>query len=419
MKKITISADKSYSDFSDVIEVEPGKNYVVTTEVIGNSGEKQSAYFAVEFVFDSKHYFQRKIEWLNDFSGKKNSVRVYFTAMTDKIKYGYSINEKTHNKSDCVFEILELEQISINEIQEKEKESETYQEEFVQPLSSDEEKKLEKNLVWIFASTRSGTTWLATKLLTRNTLHWNEPNLSRYLGLPSPPFSDTILDMDYFKHRTNYIFSNMFKKTWMHHLRKLILNRIFAEFRTTDMPIIIQEPDGLGHSTISECLHDSKIIVMYRDGRDVIDSKLDARTNLTPGGRFTKLLKKPLDDKQRLPFIKNQAKFWSEQALLLKIIFQNHKKQNAMEIKYEELRQNTLEKLKEIYNFLQIEIDEKSLMDIVESTSLKNIPKESTGKGRAIRNVKPGGWRENFNTKEIEKMNSTMKDSLKLLGYEV
>jgi len=199
----------------------------------------------------------------------------------------------------------------------------------------------------------------------------------------------------------------------------VILNRIFAEFTTIDVPIIIQEPDGLGHSTISECLHDSKIIVMYRDGRDVIDSKLDARNNLTPGGRFTKLLKKPMDNKQRLPFIKNQAKFWSEQALLLKITFQNHEKQNAMELKYEKLRQNTLEKLKEIYNFLQIPIDEKSLMNIVDSASLKNIPKESTGKGRAIRNVKPGVWRGNFNTKEIEKMNSIMKDSLKLLGYEV
>ena len=52
-------------------------------------------------------------------------------------------------------------------------------------------------------------------------------------------------------------------------------------------------------------------------------------------------------------------------------------------------------------------------------TSLKNIPKELTGKGKAIRNVKPGSWKKNFKKKEIGKMNSVMKDFLELLGYKV
>jgi hypothetical protein len=418
MKKIEVPRDELYSEFSEIIDVEPGKKYAVTTQVVGYFGEKNSACFAVDFLFDNKRFFQRKIEWLNDFSGKKKPITIIFTATTNKIKVGYSINDKTYAKSDCEFEILEINELSVNETKNDEGESEDYQEKFIQPLSSEEEEELEKNLVWIFASTRSGTTWLSTQLLTHNTLHWNEPNLSKYLGLHSPPFSDTILDMEYFKHRPNYFFSNMYKKTWIFHLRKLILNRIYAEMKSVSVPIIIQEPGGLGHSIISECLPDSKIIAIYRDGRDIIDSVIDARSNLTPGGRFTKLLKKPLEDRQRMPFIKNHAEMWSKQMCLLKIAVEHHKS-NAFEIKYEDLKNNTLEKLKDMYDFLQIKIDDESLRNIVDKTSLKNIPKKATGKGKGIRNVKAGSWRENFNENEIEKMNSIMKDSLKLLDYEI
>ena len=74
-------------------------------------------------------------------------------------------------------------------------------------------------------------------------------------------------------------------------------------------------------------MKDSKIIVIYRDGRDIIDSVIDARTNLTPGGRFTKLMKKPLEVKQRMPFIKNHADIWSKQVQILKKTIQNHKLQ--------------------------------------------------------------------------------------------
>ena len=274
-------------------------------------------------------------------------------------------------------------------------------------------------MIWIFASTRSGTTWLATKLLTFHTLHWNEPNISKYLGLHSPPFSETILDLDYFRDRTNYFFSNMYKKTWMYHLRKLILNRIYAEFKTTTIPIIIQEPGGLGHSIISECLENSKIIVIYRDGRDIIDSILDARTNLTPGGRFTNLMKKPFEESQRMPFIKNHAKTWSDQIKILKSVVQNHNNENLIEVKYENLRKETLSNLEKIYEFLKIDIDKDSINKIVEKTSLKNLPAGTTGKGKGVRNVKPGSWRENLNEREIEQMNSIMKDSLRLLEYEV
>ena len=49
-------------------------------------------------------------------------------------------------------------------------------------LTEEEENQLEKNLVWIFANMRSGTTWLGTKLLTHNSHIINESSLCVHLG---------------------------------------------------------------------------------------------------------------------------------------------------------------------------------------------------------------------------------------------
>jgi len=48
--------------------------------------------------------------------------------------------------------------------------------------------------------------------------------------------------------------------------------------------IIIKEPHGsLAADTISECLPNSKIIILLRDGRDVLDSEVDGflKENIT------------------------------------------------------------------------------------------------------------------------------------------
>jgi len=53
-------------------------------------------------------------------------------------------------------------------------------------LSTEEESILEKNLVWVFGSHRSGTSWLAKNLLKHNTFLWNEPMIGLHLGISNP-----------------------------------------------------------------------------------------------------------------------------------------------------------------------------------------------------------------------------------------
>jgi len=276
---------------------------------------------------------------------------------------------------------------------------------------------LEKNLIWIFGSTRSGTTWLATKLLTFQTNHINEPNLSKYLGFAAPEFSDDLTDMDYFRHRPGYFFSERYKETWVYFLRKLILNRIFAESQDLSKKIIIQEPGGLGHYVIAQCLKNSKIIVILRDGRDVVDSTLDARVNLPPGGRFTKLMKKPLSSDKRTLFIKNRSIFWVRQIENLKRAYENHQKELCLLIKYEDLRNDTIVELEKIYQFIGNNISKQDIEKIVEKFKFENIPDGQKGKGKFYRSASPGKWRQNMNEEEQKIMEDVMGPTLRKLGF--
>jgi len=102
-------------------------------------------------------------------------------------------------------------------------------------------------------------------------------------------------------------FLKKYKETWLYYLRKLIVNRFHAQFETFSKKIIIKEPNGSnGADILSQCMPKSKIIVLLRDGRDVIDSLLDARRE---GSKLQKKFQvKPILEKQRINFI--EKKIW-------------------------------------------------------------------------------------------------------------
>jgi len=414
------SSDKLI-ETSGIIPVIKSKKYILSTDVQGIGGEPFCGYFGIDIIYPNKRFSQRRINWLNDFSGKLKHINLVFTAPTDEIKIIYHINHETRNNSKCHYKLLPLEEVAITEEKNFEghipEDSEIYFARRFPELTPEQELMVEKNLVWILASTRSGTTWLATQLLTFETNHINEPNLSKYLGFAAPEFSDDLTDMDYFKHRPGYFFSEWYKETWIYFLRKLILNRAYAECPDFSKKIIIQEPGGLGHYVLAQCLKNSKIIVIHRDGRDIVDSTLDARINLPPGGRFTKLMKKPLPADKRSMFIKNRSIFWVRQMENLKRAYENQPKDLRLRIKYEDLRKSTTDELEKIYKFIGINISKPEVEKIVERYRFENIPSKQRGKGKFFRSGSSGNWKENFSEEEKVMMEDIMGSTLKQLGY--
>ena len=84
---------------------------------------------------------------------------------------------------------------------------------------------LERKLVWVFGTARSGTTWLGTQLLSHNTWSIDESQIGRHLGSIWQIHDNVIKrDLDNFKNTHDYFFSSTFQDTWMYYLRKLIYN---------------------------------------------------------------------------------------------------------------------------------------------------------------------------------------------------
>ena len=152
-----------------------------------------------------------------------------------------------------------------------------------------------------------------------------------------------------------------------------------------------------------------------RDGRDVIDSLVDARQK---GGWSTNIDLNPLTSKNRLLFITRLARLWiNRTSLLLKLSEEDVDKKLCHVVKYEDLLQNTSSELKKIYDFIGIDIPDDELQKIVQKHSFENLPANSKGSGKVTRSATPGKWKENFSEEEQKIMQDIMGKTLSDLGY--
>lgn len=286
----------------------------------------------------------------------------------------------------------------------------------IKVLDFEEELKLEKNIVWIFGANRSGTSWLRRQLWVKDqTEHMLEPLIGQHLGIFKMPKGEVERSLETQGKNENYFFANKFKDVWIIYLRKLILNRIYAQFQDLNKKIIIKEPNGsLGADIISECLPNSKIILIIRDGRDVIDSRLDALS----GGISKKTGWSIITKKDRTPFVNRESKIWVKTIENLVKTYEMHNKDLKILIHYEELLKNPFTELKKIYNLISINITDDELKQKIDKQSYKNVPEKLKGKGKLIRSASPGKWRDNLSKEEQEIMQKIMKDILKKLGYK-
>lgn len=284
-------------------------------------------------------------------------------------------------------------------------------------LTIDQESILERNLVWIFGSPRSGTTWLARKLLSHNTHTMDEPLIGHILPIVTGDINAEVKMYVKQKSREDYFFSDKYIDLWEYHLRKLILNRIYGQFHTLSKKIILKEPNGaLGSKIISECLPNSKIIILLRDGRDVVDSLLDARSE---GSWRAAEEGTVVTSEKRISFLKKAAKNWEVRMKVVMKTYETHNVDLKYILRYEDLRQKTSVELEKIYKFLDIEISRGQLEKIVTNSSFENIPSDKKGKGKSRRSATPGGWKNNFSENEKKIIEEIMKERLMQLGYEI
>jgi len=411
-----ISRHESYSQNFKKIEIKPNQKYSIESKLTAYSGHFTSGYVLAVVLDKDDNRLKRFARYITDFSGNPKNYTITFSSPPESksLILGLRINLRNLTKSDFEFSIPDDKSFTITEVSNSVEDSfDTLtgptELETERTLDENEEKKLEENLVWVLGSTRSGSTWVATQLLNhQDAISWNEPNITRLFKIVRDQHTTG-------GNRFNYFFSPQHKNSWVPLVRKLILKRTFSQVRTLSKKIIVKEPESAAADLLMETIPNSKLIFLVRDGRDVVDSWIDAHNKDS-----WNINRKPLrTEEARSKKIKEYSNYWKDLTKDVLIAYQNHNPKLRLLIKYEDLRKDTLSKLKQIYEFLNIDASEEEIKKIVDRYSFEKIPSSQKGKGKFYRSASPGSWKDNLSEQEKDLMNSILEEPLKKMEYQV
>ena len=287
-------------------------------------------------------------------------------------------------------------------------------------------------LAWIFGSSRSGSTWLLRMLsgLDR-VIPIDDPHLGHHLGIwrpiplawataKDPPKLGTLAD--YKRKKRDYLFSDRYRDTWMPQLRDLVSARFeaqaadhIAESGEINRPIVVvKEPGSHAADTIMELFPKSALIFLLRDGRDVVDSWLDAYRDgswATDEGAY------PVDDGGRTALIRWQSSVWLHRTEVVQETYARTDPSRRVLIRYEEMRANPAGALARICEVLEVDASPADLERIAKQNEFSSVPDSRKGAGREIRRARPGGWASHMSSEEIDAMHEILADKLNELGY--
>jgi hypothetical protein len=257
-----------------------------------------------------------------------------------------------------------------------------------------------ENIVWIFGTGRSGSTWLGSMMGGLDgCAMWNEPLVGNLFG-----------NFHYFrvggrKSGGQYILGEPYKETWLGPMRDLVLGGAAARFPEVigGGYLIIKEPNGsIGSPLLMEALPESRMIFLIRDPRDVVASSMDARSEgswLSERREAQRRTSKA--DRNPNVYVRMRANSYVQQIEKTGQAYRAHGGHKVM-VRYEDLRADTLETMKRIYSALEMPVEEAELARSVEKNSWEKIPVEQKGDGKFHRKAKPGAWREDLTPEQAE-----------------
>lgn len=261
-----------------------------------------------------------------------------------------------------------------------------------------------ENIVWIFGSGRSGSTWLRSMMgdISRHQV-WEEPMVGQLFGNFHRRAQSANLS------RPDFVMADSTRRGWTRSIRTFVLAG--AKYARPNLGsrhyLVVKEPNGsVGAPLLMEAIPESRMILLIRDPRDVVSSTLD-------GARKGNWLyerkdrggwkRESLPDKNPDAFTRRWANVYMQHAGNAKKAYDAHRGPKVM-VRYEDLRSDTLETMKRIYATLGLLVDEGELARSVEKHSWENIPDKKKGGGKFYRKAKPGGWQEDLTPRQIQQV---------------
>lgn len=273
-------------------------------------------------------------------------------------------------------------------------------------LTSDEESQLEKNIIWLFGHSGDGIMRLSSKLLSHQTCLWNEPKIGPHLNTITNLNGKIISVFENWqkigkKPKYDYLFFNGFKNTWKFYLRKLILNRIKAQFQDITKKIIIKEADSFAPDILSDLFPNSKIIILLQDGRAFVKRHL--YINSKKGSSAIHPI--PFSVGNPKSIVEELSILWNDTTGVMIKAYENHNENLRFLIKIEDLQKNTLEILEKIYKFAEIDVTIEELKKLIDAHGYTN------------NQEKWKSWKYTFTDEEKTSMENIMLKKLQKLGY--
>ena len=292
--------------------------------------------------------------------------------------------------------------------------------------TDDQLQKLESKLVWIFGSPRSGSSWML-RLLT------GHPDIApvneSYVGAHLVPVGGEVEAGEYYEHGeragdASYFFARDYMPVLRPLLHELVLRGFDNQLRRMGFDplpkwVVIKEPNG-SHAadTIVSLLPRSRVLFLLRDGRDVVDSLVDAMLGSESWwAERTRQLGRP--PQERLAFVAQNSQLWVRRTMASQRAFESLPEPQRLLVRYEEILSDTPSQLRRIFDWLGLQFKDKSLETIVKRQAFDSAPKDRRGPGKPMRAATPGLWRENLTEDEQRTMHEIMGAKLGELGYDV
>lgn len=288
----------------------------------------------------------------------------------------------------------------------------------------------EDRLVWIFGSSRSGSTWLLRMLSDLpGVVPVDDPHIGHHLGVwrpiplawaasNEPPVLQTLLDVK--GERPGYFFSERHRHAWWGPLRELVRARFEAAAAdaaaegSTATTIVVKEPGSQVAGLLTALFPSAKVIFLLRDGRDVVDSWLAAYREGTWAIREGAF---PVAPAGRLALVRWLSAVWVYRTAAVRRAFAGHDPGSRVLVRYEDLRSRPADALGRTTSALHLDSDPRLVAEIAERHSFERLPPERRGEEQATRSARPGSWRENLSESEQLTMLSIMRGTLGELGY--
>jgi hypothetical protein len=221
-----------------------------------------------------------------------------------------------------------------------------------------------------------------------------------------------------------YFFSRHYEEAWRPAARELALARFRAhaeraekELEVREPVVLIKEPNGSFAADLTlELLPSSKMVFLFRDGRDVVDSQLALHL---PGRKHAERKNVELEtEEERLDYVTVLAQRWVNSTRVCAKAYERLSADRRTKVRYEELRSDPIDTLGGLFGFLSIQRTADEIAEAVAAEDFDAIPEDQRGIEKGKRAATPGLWRESLSPAEQERVAEIAGPTLRELGYE-